>query len=152
MPRRRNGSPLQYSCLENPMHRGAWQASVHRAAKSQTQLKPLSICPKNGASQVSLVVKNLPCNARDMRDSSSILGQQDLMEKATATHSSILAWRIPWTEESGGLQSIGSYRVWQDWSDLDAHMHTKNNFRSPTLCFCTTFPSTQPAASVFFLG
>ena len=74
MPWRRNGNPLQYSCLENPTRRGAWQASVHRAAKSQTQLKPLSICPKNGASQVSLGVKNLPGNSRDMRESSSIPG------------------------------------------------------------------------------
>ena len=56
------------------MHIGAWQASVHRAAKSQTQLKPLSMCPKNGASQVVLVVKNLLGNARDMRDLSSIPG------------------------------------------------------------------------------
>ena len=39
-----------------------------------------------------------------------------------ATHSSILAWRIPWTEEPGGLQSMGSLRVWHNWSDL-AHMH-----------------------------
>ena len=38
-----NGNPLQYSCLENPMDRGAWQATVRRVAKSQTQLKPLSI-------------------------------------------------------------------------------------------------------------
>ena len=74
IPWRRNSNPLQYSCLENPMHIGAWQASVHRAAKSQTQLKPLSMCPKNGASQVVLVVKNLLGNARDMRDLSSIPG------------------------------------------------------------------------------
>ena len=39
------------------------------------------------------------------------LGWEDLLEEGTATHSRILAWRIPWTEESGGLQSIGSQRV-----------------------------------------
>ena len=93
------------------MHRGAWQASVHRAAKSQTQLKPLSMCPKNGASQVVLVVENLLGNARDMRDLSSIPRSARFHGEGHATHSSFLAWSIPWTEESGGLQSIGSYRV-----------------------------------------
>ena len=42
------------------------------------------------------------------------LGQEDSLEEAMATHSSILAWRIPWTEEPGGLQSIGSQRVGHD--------------------------------------
>ena len=43
------------------------------------------------------------------------LGQEDPLKKGMATHSSILAWRIPWTEEPGGLQSMGSERVRQDW-------------------------------------
>ena len=55
------------------------------------------------ASQVALVIKNLPANAGDVRDIGSIPGM--------ATHSSILAWRIPWTGEPGGLQSIESQRV-----------------------------------------
>ena len=42
------------------------------------------------------------------------LGQEEPLEKGMATHSSILAWRIPWTEESGGLQSVGSHRVGHD--------------------------------------
>ena len=42
------------------------------------------------------------------------LGQEDSLEKEMATHSSILAWRIPWTEEPGGLQSMGSQRVGHD--------------------------------------
>ena len=42
------------------------------------------------------------------------LGQEDPLEKAMPTHSSILAWRIPWTEESGGLQSMGSQRIGHD--------------------------------------
>ena len=46
------------------------------------------------------------------------LGREDLLEKGMATYSSILAWRIPWTEEPARLQSIGSHRVGQDWSDL----------------------------------
>ena len=51
------------------------------------------------------------------------LGLEYPLEKEMATHSSILAWRIPWAEESGGLQSIASYRVGHDWSDLVC-MHT----------------------------
>ena len=59
------------------------------------------------ASQVALVVKNLPANAGDKRDSlgREIPGGEG--RAGIATHSSILAWRIPWTEEPGGLQSIG---------------------------------------------
>ena len=63
------------------------------------------MCMHN-ASQVALVVKNLPANGRDARDSGSILGWEDAMGKEMATHSSILAGRIPWTEEPGRLQSI----------------------------------------------
>ena len=54
------------------------------------------------------VVKNPPASAGDL---GSILGQEDLLEKGMATHSSILAWRIPWTEEPAGLQSMGLQRV-----------------------------------------
>ena len=49
-------------------------------------------------------------------------GQEDPLEEGMATHSSILAWRIPWTEEPDGLQSIGLQRVGHDWGDL-AHTH-----------------------------
>ena len=48
-------------------------------------------------------------------DPGSILGQEDLLENKMATHSSILAWKIPWTEEPGRLQSMGSQRVGHDW-------------------------------------
>ena len=60
------------------------------------------------------VVKNPPVNAGDKRDTGSIPGSEDPLEKGMATHSSILAWRIPWTEEPGGLHSIGSQRVGHD--------------------------------------
>ena len=63
------------------------------------------------ASQVVLVVKNLPAEAGDIRDVGLIPGSGRSLEKGMATHSSIVAWRIPWTEESGGLQSMGSQRV-----------------------------------------
>ena len=90
-----NGNPLQYSCQENPMDRGAWWATVHGVAKSLTQLKRLSthsyaIC----FFFFKLMLSNL--------------------EKARATHSSILAWRIPWTEYPGALRSMGSQRVGHD--------------------------------------
>ena len=54
-------------------------------------------------SQVALVVKKLPANAGEVRS----LGREDHLEEGKATHSSILAWRIPWREEPGGLQSMG---------------------------------------------
>ena len=58
------------------------------------------------ASQVVLVVKNLPANAGDTRDSDSVPGQEDSLEKGMATHSSILAWRLPWTEEPARLHRV----------------------------------------------
>ena len=63
---------------------------------------------------MSPVVKNVPANAGDIRDTGLILGQDDPLEKGMATHSSILAWRIPCTEEPGGLQSMGSQIVGHD--------------------------------------
>ena len=53
----------------------------------------------------------MPANAGDIRDRSSTQGGEDPLEESVATYSSILAWRILWTEELGGLQSIGSQRV-----------------------------------------
>ena len=76
-----NGNPLQYSCLENPVDRGAWWAAVYGAAQSRTRLKQLSM---------------------------------HALEKEMATHSSILAWRIPGTEEPDGLPSMGQHRVRHD--------------------------------------
>ena len=63
------------------------------------------------ASQVALVVKNPPANAGDVRNLGLIPGLGGSLEEEIATHSSILAWRVPWTEEPGGLQSLGSQRV-----------------------------------------
>ena len=61
------------------------------------------------------MVKNPPANTRDIREAGLILGQEDPLEEGMATHSSILAWRIPRTEELGRLQwSIGSHRVRHD--------------------------------------
>ena len=60
------------------------------------------------------MVMNMPANAGEIKDAGSIPGLEDPLEEGMATHSSILAWRIPWTEEPGGLQSMGSKRVGQD--------------------------------------
>ena len=80
-----DGTPLQYSCLENPMDGGAWWAAVHGVAKSQTQLSDFTFTFHFHA-----------------------------LEKDMATHSSVLAWRIPGTGEPGGLPSMGSHRVGHD--------------------------------------
>ena len=65
-------------------------------------------------SQVALVVKNPPENAGDVRDEVLFMGQEDPLEEGTATHSSILAWRIPQRGEPGRLQSIGSQTAGHD--------------------------------------
>ena len=80
-----NGTPLQYSCLENPVGRGAWWATVHGVAKSRTRLSTLTFTFHFHA-----------------------------LEKEMATHSSVLAWRIPGPGEPGGLPSKGSHRVGHD--------------------------------------
>ena len=61
-----------------------------------------------------LVVNNLPASAGDIRDKGSIPGLGTSLEKEMATYSSILAWKISWTEEPGRLQSMGSHRVGHD--------------------------------------
>ena len=66
------------------------------------------------ASQVALLVKNLPANAGDIRDMGLIPGLGRAPGGGHATQSRILAWRIPYTEEPGGLQSMGSQRVVHD--------------------------------------
>ena len=89
-----NGNPLQCSCLENPRDGGAWWAAVSGVAQSRTRL--------SSSSSRWLSVKNPPANTGDAGDLGSILGQKDPLEEEMATHSSILAWKIPWTEEPGG--------------------------------------------------
>ena len=85
IPGEGNGTPLQYSCLENPMDRGAWGAAVHGVAKSRTRLSNFTLTFHFHA-----------------------------LEKEMATHSSVLAWRIPGTGEPGGLPTVGSHRVGHD--------------------------------------
>ena len=65
-------------------------------------------------SQVVLVVNNLLASAGDIKIWAGSLGREDPLKEVMATHSSILAWRIPWTEEPGGLQSMKSQRLGHD--------------------------------------
>ena len=74
----------------------------------------LRLGPLKWDSQVALVVKSLPINAGDLKTQDRSLGWEDPLEEGMETRSSILAWRIQWTEEPGGLQSMGSQRVGQD--------------------------------------
>ena len=73
--------------------------------------KCISLNISTRASLVAQMVKNLPANWETCFQS---LGWEDTLEKKTATHSSTLAWRIPWTEEPGRLQSMGSQKVGHD--------------------------------------
>ena len=71
------------------------------------------------------MVKNLPANTGDTRDTVLIPGSGEPLEEEMATCSSILAWRIPWTEKAGRLQSIGSRRVRHDWVIECTHTLTR---------------------------
>ena len=82
---RRQWHPLQYSCLENPMDRGAWWAAVHGVAEGRTRLSDFTF----------------PFHFH-------------ALEKEMATHSGVLAWRIPGMGKPGGLQSVESHRVGHD--------------------------------------
>ena len=99
-----NGNPLQYSCLENSMDWGAWWARVHRVAKSQTRLSDFTFIALSTSQVTQWQGIRLP--KQDMQV--WFLGQEDPLEKVMATHSSILAWEIPWPEDPGGWQSMGS--------------------------------------------
>ena len=68
--------------------------------------------------RITTFFNHLYCEYRICKRRVWSLGQEDFLEEEMATHSSILAWRTPWTEEPGRLQSMGSQRVRQDWSDL----------------------------------
>ena len=109
-----NGNPLQYSCLENPMDRGAWQATVHGVARVGHDLVTKPPLPVPLGFTGGSVVKICACQAGEV---GSIPGQEDPLEKQMATHSSILVWRTPWTEETEGLQTIGIAQSWTQLSD-----------------------------------
>ena len=93
------------------MDGGAWLAIVHGVAKSRTRLSDDTFDWIAWTSLVAQTVKRLPTMQEIWVQS---LGQEDLLEKEMATHSGILAWKISWTEQPGGLQSMGSQRVGLD--------------------------------------
>ena len=108
-----NDNPLQCSCLENSMDRGAWWAIIHGAARSQTQLRMHSfILGFLGGT----MVKNLPANVGDARAAGLIPRSGKSPGVGNGSPSSILAWKIPWTEEPGGLQSMGPQGVRHNWA------------------------------------
>ena len=102
-----NGTPLQYSCLENAMDGGAWKAVVHGVAEGWTRLSDFTSTFHFHA-----------------------------LEKEMATHSSVLAWRIPGTGEPGGLPSMGSHRARHDWSNLAAAALFKDHILQPHFMAC----------------
>ena len=133
-----DGNPLQCSCLEDPRDRGAQWSAVYGVAQSRTQLKRLS---SNSSSNPSLAFREdfplyhcsgflgfliawwLPrrlngkesawqCRRHETWIQS--LGQKYPLEEEMATHPSVLAWKIPWTEKPGGLQFMGSQRFGHD--------------------------------------
>ena len=86
------------------------------------QLKEIiSLGVGGGASLVVQMVKNLPARQETWRS----LCQEEPLEEEMATHSSILAWRIPWTEEPGRLQALGLQRVWHGWATNTTHHFLK---------------------------
>ena len=85
------------------MNRGAWQTTVHGVAQSETTEGPSTHLQFARTSQVARVVENLPAKARDPGDVGSSPGRADPLEQEVATHSRVLVWKIPWTEEPGGL-------------------------------------------------
>jgi len=83
-----------------------------RASKPGRNFGPYFV--RNEASLVAQIVKNLPAMQETWVQS---LGQEDPLKKDMATHPSVFAWRIPWTEEPGGLQSLGSQKSQSRLSD-----------------------------------
>ena len=185
-PREGKSYPLQYSCLENSTDRGAWRATVHEIAKSQTQLKWLSTLthsnmyqlgadwlgdphtPRENVGRMAVYKTPSANNVQDLTGEVTrqqiimvqfvlyheirivriiiydltlglpwcsdgkasacntgawvwALGREDPLEKGMATHSNILTWRIPRTEESGGLRSRGWQRVRHKWGTHTHH-------------------------------
>ena len=111
-----SGTPLQYSCLENPMDGGAWWAAVHGVAKSQTGLSDFTFTFHFCA-----------------------------LEKAMEPHSSTLAWKIPWMEEPGRLWSMGSLRVGHDCSTSLSLSCIGEGNGNPLQCSCLENPRDEGA-------
>ena len=114
-----SGTPLQYSCLENPVDGGAWWAAVHGVAGSRTRLRDFTFTFHFHA-----------------------------LEKEMATHSSVLAWRIPGTGEPGGLPSMGS----QSRTQLKQLSSSSSGPFGKEPCFFSRAESTVPISETGFPG
>ena len=132
-----NGNPLQCSCLENPRDRGAWWAAVCGIAQSRTGLKRLS-----SSSSSSIWSLKIFEHIR--------IGT----EKAMAPHSSTLAWKIPWAEEPGRLQSMGSLRVGHDWAtSLSLFTHSlEKEMATHSSVLAWRIPGTGEAGGLLSMG
>ena len=104
-----NGTPLQYSCLENPMDRGAWEAAVHGVAEGRIRLSDFTFTFHFHA-----------------------------LKKEMATHSSVLAWRIPGTGEPGGLLSMGVTQSRTRLKQLSSSSKDYRQYCEPYLVSCLT--------------
>ena len=111
-----NGTPLQYSWLTNPTDRGAWWAAVHGVTRSRTGLSDFTFT-----------------------------FHFHVLEKEMATHSNVLAWRIPGTGEPGGLLSLGLHRVRHNWSCLAAADY------SYKIALCVEVPNPWKYVLSFFI-
>ena len=115
------GDPLLYSCLENPVDGGAWWAAVHGVASTRSRLSNFTFTFHFHA-----------------------------LEKEMATHSSVLAWRIPGMGAPGGLPSMGSHRVGHDWRDLAAAAAAYPLF--PILCPYRSYQSVELISLGYAVG
>ena len=106
-----NGNPLQCSCQENPRDGGAWWAALYVVAQSWTRLKQLS---SSSASRHCTIKTSSPTHAGMWKRQGKKACIEISLEKEMATYSSTLVWKIPWTEEPGRLQFMGSQRVGHD--------------------------------------
>ena len=103
--------------------------------RSLAQVRSLlqSLCTATDSatgSQVTLAIKDLPASVADVRDAGWIPGSGRSPEEEMTTHSSILAWRMPWTAEPGGLQSI----AFQSWTQLNSLAHTPVGYLTKHIC------------------
>ena len=108
----KKGNPLQYSCLENSMDRGAWQSTVHGVTKSWTWLKRLILSLPGGS-----VGKEFICSAGDAGDMGMILGRDDPWKKAWQPTPVFLPGESHGQKDPGRLQSTRLQRVGHDWND-----------------------------------
>ena len=141
-----------FPCLQHThiMLRHIWLLISHKQPENSTFAFPLfSILLRlPGASPMAQWVKNLPVpESQEMWV--RFLGQEDPLEEDIATHSSILAWEIPWTEEPGGLQSMGSQRLRHNWA-TEHYLPTFSAWEALTHFSASFFPDSFPDSFLTF--